>query len=437
MASAVTALAAFVVGVLPAVWTSGHESSVIRARGSSGTQPHGRTAQHALVVVQVGLAIVLLTAGGLLGRTLQALQRLDLGFTTERVAMLQLVWPREKFDTGEKVAALYERLLPRIEALPDVISAAPVNIAPFSGALAGWDGWFLPEGRPDLERAPPLFNFAVVGAEYFRTLNVPVLRGRVFTDADREGSPRAAVVSEHAARRLWPGQDPIGKRLSVGKASTPRDWWTVVGLVPETRYRAFREPAPTVYVPTRQFVEVLTMVTTVAVRTNGEPTAALPSIRDALNQVDPTVLVASAAPLHELVSRQLARPRLSAALLGAFSLGALLLASVGLYAVLASVVRQRMREIAIRTALGASPARLRTMVLTQAAALAGTGIVLGLGTALVSGRFLESLLYEVRAADPATLAGVAAVLFAVSLIAADLPARRAARVDAMSLMREG
>lgn len=437
LASAVTALAAVVCGALPAIWASGRVSDVVRLGGSSNTPPpSARTAHQALVVFQVGLAIVVLTAAGLLGRTLQALHRIDAGFTTERVAMLRLAWPREKFDTGDKVAALYERMVPRIESLPDVISASPVNMAPFSGASAGWDGWFVPEGHLDAG-APPMFNMAVVGPGYFSTLKVPVLRGRVFTDIDREGSPRAAVVSERAARVLWPGDDPIGKRLSLGRVGTPDDWWTVVGLVAETRYRAFREPAPTVYLPHRQFVAVLPMVTTVAVRTIGEPIAALPAIRHTVAEIDRDVLVMSAAPLQELVSRQLAQPRLSATLLTVFSAGALLLAGVGLYAVLGYVVRQRMRELAIRTALGASPSRLRAMVLARAVALTGAGIVLGVAAALASGGLLQSQLYGVRAGDPATLATVAAVLVAVSMVAAYLPARRAAQVDPMTLMREG
>jgi putative ABC transport system permease protein len=438
VAAAITGLAVMVFGVFPAIWATGRESIVIRTGGSPGTPPASRRgAQHALVVFQVALAIVVLTAGGLLTRTWQELERLDVGFTPDRAAMVQLAWPRERFDSGDKVAALYQRLVPRLEALPDIVAAAPVNMAPFSGALAGWDGWFVPEGRPDLERAPPVLNMAVVGAGFFEALGVPVLQGRAFADADREGAVRVVVISERAARTLWPSAAPLGRRLSLGPPSGPEDWWTVVGIVPETRYRAFREPTPTVYLPTDQFPDVLPMITTIAVGTVGDPRATLPAIRHVVAEVDRDVIVTSAAPLRELMDRQLAQPRLSAILLGLFSFGALVLASIGLYAVLAYVVRQRMRELAIRNALGAPPARLRAMVFGQAAGLAGVGIVFGLTAALAGGRFLQSVLYGVPAADPVTLTGVALLLIAVALLAAALPARRAARVDTMILIREG
>jgi predicted permease len=276
---------------------------------------------------------------------------------------------------------------------------------------------------------------AVVGAGYFRSLGIPVLRGRGFADADREGSTRVALVSEQVARRFWPGQDPIGKQIGFDPP-TSAGWWTVVGLVPETRYRALREPAPTVYLPYRQFGDVVTMITTVAVRTTGDPSTATPSIRRVVRSTDTDVVVTSAAPLHALVAGELAEPRLSAVLAGVFGAGALVLASLGLYAVLAFVVRQRTRELAIRHALGATPLRLRTLVLRQALVLAGTGAVWGLLVALAGARLLRSLLFGVSPTDPLTLATVTATLILVALAAAYLPARRATRADAAAMLRE-
>jgi putative ABC transport system permease protein len=276
---------------------------------------------------------------------------------------------------------------------------------------------------------------AVVGAGYFRSLGIPVLRGRGFADADREGSTRVALVSEQVARRFWPGQDPIGKQIGFDPP-TSAGWWTVVGLVPETRYRALREPAPTVYLPYRQFGDVVTMITTVAVRTTGDPSTATPSIRRVVRSTDTDVVVTSAAPLHALVAGELAEPRLSAVLAGVFGAGALVLASLGLYAVLAFVVRQRTRELAIRHALGATPLRLRALVLRQALVLAGTGAVWGLLVALAGARLLRSLLFGVSPTDPLTLATVTATLILVALAAAYLPARRATRADAAAMLRE-
>jgi hypothetical protein len=276
---------------------------------------------------------------------------------------------------------------------------------------------------------------AVVGAGYFRSLGIPVLRGRGFADADREGSTRVALVSEQVARRFWPGQDPIGKQIGFDPP-TSAGWWTVVGLVPETRYRALRAPAPTVYLPYRQFGDVVTMITTVAVRTTGDPSTATPSIRRVVRSTDTDVVVTSAAPLHALVAGELAEPRLSAVLAGVFGAGALVLASLGLYAVLAFVVRQRTRELAIRHALGATPLRLRALVLRQALVLAVTGAVWGLLVALAGARLLRSLLFGVSPTDPLTLATVTATLILVALAAAYLPARRATRADAAAMLRE-
>jgi predicted permease len=276
---------------------------------------------------------------------------------------------------------------------------------------------------------------AVVGAGYFRSLGIPLLRGRGFADADREGSTRVALVSEQVARRFWPGQDPIGKQIGFDPP-TSAGWWTVVGLVPETRYRALRAPAPTVYLPYRQFGDVVTMITTVAVRTTGDPSTATPSIRRVVRSTDTDVVVTSAAPLHALVAGELAEPRLSAVLAGVFGAGALVLASLGLYAVLAFVVRQRTRELAIRHALGATPLRLRALVLRQALVLAVTGAVWGLLVALAGARLLRSLLFGVSPTDPLTLATVTATLILVALAAAYLPARRATRADAAAMLRE-
>jgi len=244
-----------------------------------------------------------------------------------------------------------------------------------------------------------------------------------------------ALVSEQVARLFWPGQDPIGKQIGFDPP-TSAGWCTVVGLVPETRYRALREPAPTVYLPYRQFGDVVTMITTVAVRTTGDPSTATPSIRRVVRSTDTDVVVTSAAPLHALVAGELAEPRLSAVLAGVFGAGALVLASLGLYAVLAFVVRQRTRELAIRHALGATPLRLRALVLRQALMLAGTGAVGGLLVALAGARLLRSLLFGVSPTDPLTLATVTATLILVALAAAYLPARRATRADAAAMLRE-
>ena len=436
IAAGVGAAAVLLCGLLPALWTSGQVAAPMQAGDRTRTDAKAtRRAYHALVVFQIGLALVVLTAAGLLARSVRALERLTMGFTAEHVAVLQLAWPAEKFGTAEQVGALYDRLVSRLDALPDVIAAAPVNVAPFTGATAGWDGNFVAEGRTRTDQGAAL-NLAVVGSEYFRSLGVPVLLGRGFTEADRERSVRVAIVSEGVARRLWPGQNALGKRIGFEPGADPADWWTVVGLVPETRYRVVREPAPTVYLPLRQFGPAIVMVNTILVRTAGEPSAAMRSVRQAIGEIDQDVIVTRAEPMEQLVAGQFAQARLSALLIGVFGAGALLLASVGLYAVLAYVVRRRRRELAIRHALGATPSRLRLGVLAEAAVLAGTGAVWGLLAALAGGRLLRSLLFGVEPADPLTLTSATVALTAVMLVASYLPAQRATRADPAATLRE-
>ena len=440
MAVAVTVAATLAVGLIPALRASGSVASRVHGGGRSSTEPKARRReQHVLAIAQVGLAIVVLSAAGLLSRSLWQLERLDMGFTTDRLAILQLAWPTGKFDTPESLYALYDLLVPRVEALPNVVSAAPFSVRPFAGATGGIDGPFAPEGTPEAELATsPTLSTEVVGPGYFRTFRVPLLRGRAFTDADREDSPRVVVVSEDVAQLFWPGEDPVGKRLGLGRPERAEDWWTVVGVVPAIRYRVLREAVSTVYVSYRQFIGgpgMLAAPRMLAVRARGEPAAVVPSVRHAIHETDRGVVVTGAETMERIVANQLAQPRLVAALLGVFGTGALLLAAIGLYAVLAYLVWRRTRELAIRQALGASPSRLRSSVLGQALVIAGVGIVLGLAGALAGGRLIRSFLFGVAPNDPLTLVGVAAMLLIVALAAAYVPARRASRADPAALLR--
>ncbi|MGH9159308.1 MAG: ABC transporter permease, partial [Vicinamibacteraceae bacterium] len=436
IAAGITGAATLGVGLLPALFTSREAVSSLRAGGRFSTAPRSRRrARHALVVFQIALAIIVLVAGSLLVRTLQQLERLDTGFTSNHLAMVQLTPAKTKEEGPAQLRSLHDRLIRQLEALPGVVSAASVSVMPFGGATGGIDGRFVAEGS--LESAPtvsPPLNMQIVGPGYFRTLDIPLLRGRPITESDREKNLRVVVVSETVARLFWPGQEAVGKRLGLGQPKEPEDWWTVVGVVPETRYRAMRERLSTVYLPRRQFggAGVAFML---AIRTSGDPAAVLPSVGNAVQEVDPDLLVTEAHTMAGLLAGELAQPRLSAVLLGVFGIGALLLAAVGLYAMLAYVVRRRTRELAIRHALGASPARLRSLVLRQGLALTAAGAALGLAAALVGGRFVQSLLFGISPADPLTLAGVPLVLVVVALAACYIPAQRATRTDLVAVLR--
>ena len=430
----VTAASALAVGVGPAIWGSRDVSVSLRTNERTATAgKSARSTQDVLVTLQLALAIVVLAGAGLLGRSLIRLASAPTGFAAEHLTISELSWPPDKFGTPKSVAAMYDRFVSRLEALPGVSVAVPVNIGPFTGAAVGWDGWFVPEGQP-AGSTHPVFTLAAVGASYFRAMGTPIIRGRDFTQADREDASRVAIVSEAVARQFWPGTDPIGRRLAFGEESTSDRWWTVVGLVPDTRYRALRAQAPTVYVPYRQMGSASTMVTTLLVRTRTDAAAALPVLQRAAQDVDRDIAVLSAERMDALVSNQLQTPRLNAFLLLMFGAGALLLASVGLYSTLSNVVRLRVRELAIRQALGASPSAIRRLLLKQATVMSAAGTAVGLTAAVAGGRAIESLLFEIRPADPLTLAGATLVLVSATLAASYWPMKRATRADVAALL---
>jgi predicted permease len=418
-------------GVMPALWLS-RDVTLAHTGGRNTTAPKNTVfAQRAMVVFQMGLAVFVLFVAGLLGRTLQTLHAIDTGLAVDHVAVVELSLPDRKFDSGERVAAMYERLLPGIKALPGVASVATVNVVPFTGATAGWDGPFVADGQSS---SAPVLNFAVVGTEYFETMGIGLRSGRAFDRNDRRGSAPVAIVSEAAARLLGVENNVVGRRIRL--AGSPGEWRTIVGVAAETRYRAIRKDWPTVYLPVGQFSEVMTLITTLVVRTDGRPAAAVPSIRDVVMQTDPDVAVLHVAALSDLVSGQFTGPRLNAVLLSLFGAGAALLAAVGLYSLLAAAVRARRRELAIRQAIGATPARLRRIVVVQGACFCVAGLTFGLAGGLACSRLLGTVLYGVAPNDLYTVLGVAALLMTTSVAASYVPARRATRIDVIALLRD-
>ena len=430
LAVLVACAAALGSGMMPALWLS-RDVMLRHSGGRNMTAPRQAVfAQLAMVVFQMGLAVFVLFVAGLLGRTLQALHAIDTGFAADHVAVVELNLPDRKFASGAQVAAMYDSLLPRIRALPGVTSVATTNVVPFTGATGGWDGPFVADGQA----SPALvFNFAVVGAEYFESMGIRMSSGRTFDRTDRGGSVPVAIVSEGAARLLGVANGAVGRRIRLGSEG---DWLTIIGVASETRYRAIREAAPTVYLPIDQFSEVLTLINTLVVRTEGRPASVVPSIRDAVAQTDPDVTVLHAAALSNLLSRQFSRPRLNAVLLALFGAGAALLAAVGLYSLLSAAVTARRRELAIRQAIGATPARLRRMVVIQAVWLCGVGLAFGLAGGIAISRLLGSVLYGVASHDLSTVFGVMLFLVVTAVAASYVPARRATRPDMMALLRD-
>ena len=323
-------------------------------------------------------------------------------------------------------------MIAQLEAVPAISAATPVNVPPFSGQ--GWDvPRFTAEGQTaEQAAANPSLNLESIHPNYFETFEVPLVRGRAFTTADRQGAVPVAILSEDIAARTWPGEDPIGKRLQMGRPDSRDPWYTVVGVAAQTRYRELTGPRPTLYLPAAQFQMTAEML---VLRTTASLDLVASLSRDGVRAVDPDVHVMRVAPFAEMLERPLARPRFNAFLLSIFGVAALMLSTIGLYAVMAAYVRQRGREIALRLALGATATSVRRFVLSEALRLAGLGAVIGLAGAAIATRLLRGMLFEVHPLDPSTILGAALLLIAASALASYLPVRRATRVDAMAMLR--
>ncbi len=433
-------LAALLVGLGPALQASRPEvTEALKSGGASVGMGHGTLrrpgAHQMLVVAEVALALVLLVGAGLLARSFARLSGLDVGFTPDHVLTFRYSAADGDF-AGKDARAFKEQAVTRLAAIPGVQSAAIGLCAPLASRCSGSvvvnvDGQTFKIGSGSvpigLHSATP---------DHFKTLGIPILKGRGFTRQDRAGAPRVVVINETTAKRLWPGQDPIGHRLSAasgyfaGGDSTAE----VVGVAKDVRYGAIDgELEPDLYYPAYQ--SGYGGSGTVFIRTIGDPLQAFDAAQRELHALDPTLPLYSVMTMEERAGAALARPRFAVSLLGAFATMALVLAAIGLYGVMAFSVAQRTKEIGLRMALGADAPRVLQGVLRQGMAMALVGIVLGLGGALALQRVMAGMLYGVEASDPLTLAGVSLVMLLAAGVAALIPARRATRVDPMVAIR--
>ena len=420
-------------GLAPAVMTSHVElQRALRSDTRQSGSRRSRLATEGLVAGQVALALVVLSAAGLIAKSLVKLERAELSLEPSSLLIGELAVRYDQHDNATKQRALLERLLPQLQMIPGVRGVSPVVAVPFAGSAA-WDGRPAADGQSAEQiAANPMLNMDVVAPDYFKTLVIPVLRGRGFSDADREGTPAVVVVSQSAARHYWSGGDPIGKRVRMG-AELERTL-TVIGVVPDTRYRDLREARPSIYFPLRQsFFPFAPMA--LAIRTSGPPAAQVAAIRRVISETAPGFALTSAAPFETFLDGPLAQPRLNALLLAVFACAAVVLAAVGLFGAMATMVRQRTRELGVRMALGANAGDLRRMVMGRGLTIAAIGSALGLVGALLTNRLLRGLLYDVTPTDLATLVAVTVILIVVSALASLIPARATTRIDPVVALR--
>jgi putative ABC transport system permease protein len=430
---AVVFVTALLAGLAPALLSIRADLvSQLRSGGRGATGAAAAHGRRTLVVAQVALAVTIVAAAGLLIRSVLRLQSVDLGLPAHRLVLIELDMPQTKYTERRRHAQFLDDVTARLEAVPAISAATPVNVSPFSG-----QGWDLPRFTADGQSAEqaaanPSLNLESIHPNYFETFEVLLVHGRAFTAADREGAIDVAIVSDDLATRTWPGENPIGKRLKMGGPDSQGTWYTVVGVAAQTRYRELASPRATLYLPAAQFQMTATML---VLRTTAPLELVASLARDRVRTVDSDVQVMRVAPFTEMLARPLARPRFNALLLSIFGVAALLLSTVGLYAVMAAYVRQRDREIALRLALGATATGVRRFVLAEAVRLAGLGAVIGLAGAVSASRLLRGMLFDVDPLDPLTILGAALLLIAASALASYVPVRRATHVDAMAMLR--
>jgi predicted permease len=398
----------------------------VAANRGGATRARGR---RSLVIGQVALATTLLVGAGLMVRSFRALLRSDIGFAPENIVMLRLA------GGGDSVAATparREEMLARIAAQPGMESAASYNCAPFGSDCALMPVSQIDARSVERDEFPPI-EVHVVSRDFLRTLGIPLRLGRPFDSREAPGRPTAAILNEAAARVLWRGQSPIGRRLSTLRDSTPPV--EVIGVVADVKYDAIDGPArPAIYYEVSQFGRFGGSV--VVARTRSNPSAALPAIRRVIAETDPTIAIYGLATGDEMLARAASSTRFVTMLLVSFGVAAAMLAALGVYGVLAYLVSQRKREFGVRMAIGAQPSSVLALVVKQGVALTLVGLAMGVVGAIAATRLLSSFLYGVGRTDIPTYAATVVLVGVAGVVATLIPARRATRVDPIIALRE-
>jgi putative ABC transport system permease protein len=382
-----------------------------------------------LVISQVAIALVLLVGAGLLGQSFVRLIKLRPGFNPHNLLSVQLFLPMERYKDKKEVAAFYERATEEFRAIPGVQSVGATSAGPQFGGNESID--ILVEGQP----APPSGEYPHaryynVGPDYFHTMQIPLLAGREITNRDDQGAPAVAIINQTLARRFFPGEDPLGKRILLVRG---KDDVEIVGVVGDVkRFEVDDVIEPEIYWP---YMQKPRWASYFLLRTDGDPSSVAGAVRNRVSTLDKDVLATNISTVDQMVTGALRTPRFNAALIGAFAGLALLLASVGMYAVISYSVTQRTHEIGVRMTVGAGRREIFRLILGQGMKLTLIGVAIGLAASLALTRVMLSLLFEVSVTDPLTFAGIALLLTCVALLACYVPARRAMRVDPMTALR--
>jgi putative ABC transport system permease protein len=431
----ITLLTGVIFGLVPALQCSKPNLNETMKDAGRGSTEGGRRQRirSTLVVLEVATALVLLVGAGLMIKSFWQLQKVDPGFNPDNALTVQVSLPKTKYPEESQQVAFFQQLIERVATLPGVQSAGAGHVVPLSGndfVLA-----FEIDGRPPLQPGvTQSTNYYSVSADYFKAMGIPLRRGRVFTERDIKDSPRVAVINETMAKKIFPDEDPIGKRITFDNRQKENpEWFEIVGIVGDVKqYGLDQVTTMQTYEP---YIQQTFPYMTLVVRTTGDPTNLNAAIRSEVLKLDKEQPTTNFKTLNEFFSISIAQQRFSVVLLGVFAVVALVLSAVGIYGVLSYAVTQRTHEIGIRVALGAGRGDVLRLVVGQGMLLTVIGVAGGLGAAFALTRLMASLLFGVTATDAVTFASVASLLLAVALLACYIPARRATKADPLVALR--
>ncbi len=429
----VTLLTGVLFGLAPAVrGVRGSLQQAIKQGGRVSPSRASRRLGDTLVITQIALSLVLLAGAMLLVRSFKNLTSTDPGFVADRVVSATVSLPDSRYVDDNQTRAFYSHLMERLPHIPGVESAALCQVVPFSGGGGGYA--FTVEGYIPARDEPARDAWRrSVTPNYFDTLGIKLLRGRVFESSDTPTTPLVAIIDEKLARHYWIGGDPLGKRIKLGGQTSNAPWLTVVGVVRSVKNRRLDEdPKYYIYQPFSQWPR---RETSIVARTSTEPTQVVSALRREVKALDPELPLFDVATVAETVRRSVTTRLLASSLLTIFAITALLLAVIGIYGVISLNVNNRINEFGIRMALGAPPGNIRRLVVSEGMRVAVIGAAVGLVAALLLTRLLENLLHGISSTDPLTFIAVTGVLTIASLVASYIPARRATKVDPLVALR--
>jgi putative ABC transport system permease protein len=429
LALGMAALTGVVFGVLPSWRTAGADLGEVVAGSGKGAAVRGvsQRFRRVLVVSQIAVAAVVVSSASLMISSLIRAQRVHLGFEARGVLTARVQLPAGRYPEAAR-QQFFDRLLDDVRALPGVTGAAAGSTV-LLGRLPRSSAFTI-EGRPEVIRQP--LTYDAVTPDFFRVLQIPLLRGRYFADSDGANSPRVAIINETTARTYWPDADPLGKRFKFGRPGGESPWLTVVGVVGDTRRAGIDHPVFTEsYQPHTQDPRSMTLL----VRTNGEPSWMVPGLRAAVGKLDPDLALATVAPLDELIDGQIAPRRFNTWLLTAFGAAGVALTAIGLYSLLAYLVSLRRQELAVRLTIGATPRQVLGLVVRDVSAVVGLGTCLGLAGGMAAAASMRGLLFGITPADPVSHAVTLLMLAIVAVAAGCIPLRRAMRIDPAIVLR--